>query len=269
MPSRLDPKLLAKLARRVGKPAKYVREQISKRALKHRVSSEAYFVHWLISEKIGAATFRKNLSPQIQGEVMSLSGNIPNSHPQQLPHKSAEGRSKPAKRVLQVNKLEGVIPKAPLLPSDTIKEATENSSIYPVLFLFENSLRNFIEAVLKQRYGAKWWKTNVPTDVQTTVKERMQKEKLNPWHGSRGVTEIFYSDFADLVKILNRNAGDFNPFFKHLPGGLSWLTQKLRELALSRNNIAHSTALKKQDRERFMVYFRDWYAQIDQLNEQI
>lgn len=261
MANRLDPKLLKKLANKIGKSEKYVREQVSKKATRHRVSSEAYFVHLLLSENIGASQFRRSLSPQIQGEILSLGGessNIFQAHPVPKVNKKAVMASQAV-----------LIPKLPLLTIGNIKDASENGEIYPNLFLFENSMRTFIEKVMVQRYGSEWWKTRVNSEVQTGVKNRMRKEKLNPWHGSREASEIFYSDFTDLVKILNKNTSDFSPFFRQLPGGLSWLTQRLAELALSRHNIAHSAPLKKRDRNRFRMYFQDWYSQLDQLISQI
>ncbi len=264
MSARLDPKLLKKLSKRLGKTEQYLREQISKRSGHHRVSSEAYFVHWLTTEKIGSANFRRSLSPQIQGEILSLVSKPSNTLPTGTNRLSPKSRIK----ILQIDSL-SILAKPPIMESGSIDDAKANSEIYPVLYLFENSLRTFIERIMSQRYGIKWWKTQVNIEVQDTVKDRMQKEKLNPWHGSRGVTEIFYSDFTDLIKILNKNGSDFAPFFRHLPGGLSWLTQKLKETAVTRNNIAHSAPLKKRDRERFVIYFHDWYAQLDQINPQM
>ena len=267
MANRLDPNLLKKLSKRTGKAEKYLREQIAKRASRHRVSSEAYFVHWLTSKKIGAAKFRRELSPQIQGEILSLSGMSQSAAPTR--NVSLRNRSAKLKiKVLTVRALQ-ISPKAPLLSLKNIKDAKENAELYPTLFLFENSLREFIGRVLSQAHGPKWWKSKVATDVQKSVKDRMRTEKLNSWHGTRGATEIYYTDFSDLIKIFNRNAADFNPFFRNLPGGLSWITQKLKELVYSRNNIAHSAPLKKRDIDRFVIYFQDWYSQLDQLNTQI
>ncbi len=73
MARRLDPKLLEKLAKKIGKPVKYTREQNSKRATRTGVSSEAYFLHWLKEEKIGFQTYKRSLPTDVQNEARVLS----------------------------------------------------------------------------------------------------------------------------------------------------------------------------------------------------
>lgn len=66
---RLDSRLLEKLAKKIGKNKKYVREQISKRAGRLCISSEAFLVIWAKKEKIGTAVYQKNLPPYIKVEI--------------------------------------------------------------------------------------------------------------------------------------------------------------------------------------------------------
>ncbi len=68
----LDEKLLRKLAAKTDKDIKYLREQITKRASRNNVSSQAYFVYWLKSEKVGAENYRKKLSSDIRTEILEL-----------------------------------------------------------------------------------------------------------------------------------------------------------------------------------------------------
>lgn len=72
MPQRLDPVLLKKLADKIDKPVKYTREQITKRATRNSVSSEAYFLHWLKEKGIGIQLYKRSLSPDIQNEARAL-----------------------------------------------------------------------------------------------------------------------------------------------------------------------------------------------------
>lgn len=47
----------------------------------------------------------------------------------------------------------------PYLPNSIIQEARAMSGkAYPYLYVLENSLRNFISLVLKDKYGDSWWK---------------------------------------------------------------------------------------------------------------
>lgn len=66
---RLDPKLLKKLTEKLRKKEKYIREQISIRAGRLGISSEAFLIIWAKKEGIGTALYQRKLSPSIQSEV--------------------------------------------------------------------------------------------------------------------------------------------------------------------------------------------------------
>ena len=67
--TRLDQNLLKKLARKTGKTEKYLREQISIRAGKLGVSSEAFLILWAKKEGIGTGVYQRKMLPHIQSEV--------------------------------------------------------------------------------------------------------------------------------------------------------------------------------------------------------
>lgn len=69
MSTRFDTKLLTKLAKRTGKTEKYLREQISVRAGKLGISSEAFLILWAKKEGIGTAVYQRKLPSHIQLEV--------------------------------------------------------------------------------------------------------------------------------------------------------------------------------------------------------
>ncbi len=66
---RLDPKLLATLRAKTNKSEKYLREQISRKANRAGISSEAELILWAKRLGIGTATYQRKLTPNIQGEV--------------------------------------------------------------------------------------------------------------------------------------------------------------------------------------------------------
>lgn len=68
-PTRLNSRLLAKIAARTGKSEKYVREQISKRAAREGILSEAAQVLWAQQLGIGVGTAHRKLAPHIQEQV--------------------------------------------------------------------------------------------------------------------------------------------------------------------------------------------------------
>ena len=67
--ARLDQALMMKLVRRTRKPLKYVREQVSKKAAKQGISSEAALILWARDLGIGTARFQRRLDPHMQEEV--------------------------------------------------------------------------------------------------------------------------------------------------------------------------------------------------------
>lgn len=255
--ARLNYFLIEKLAKKLKKNEKYIKEQICKRAARNGVSSEAYLVKWLKDEGIGSLVFYNNLSSEIKGEVRALALHQVHKAVDTKRYKLGIQSTKSYK----VNNLT-ISSTNKFIYQQSIADAFENANLYPDLFLFENSLRKFIELVLTKKYGSNWWTNQVSGDTKQKVADRMQKEKINKWHGSRGVAPLFYTDLSDLTAILKRHAAEFTVFFQGVPGKLNWLTQKLDEIYLTRNNLAHSVSLKSTDIKRFKQYFSDWYSQI-------
>lgn len=261
-----DPALLKKLAKRIGKSEKYVREQISKRA-RGGHSPTAYFVYWLTKENIPSTVYQRTLSDSTKSEIRTL---LQQESTQRVKPTTTAQKIRRAERTFKIEEL-SIQAKTPILTNDSIKNAHENAEIYQALFIFENSIRSFILNVLEKNHGKNWWTTGtiVNHDIKQKVLQRLQDEKINTFHGKRGVHEIFYTDFSELATIIKNNAGVFNPLFSGIKGKTSFLTQKLVELAVSRNTVAHTCPLKKKDRKRFLLYFQDWYEQLDIINSRL
>jgi hypothetical protein len=143
-----------------------------------------------------------------------------------------------------------------MLPSAVADAAAKMATIYPKLYIFENSIRNVIVRMLQAKHGKDWWTKSVPKGVQNAVADRKAQEDKKPWHGKRGTHEIYYSNFGDLRDIITSNWTDFEPIFLKQP----WITQRLDELEPPRNIIAHNNPLSKQEENRVDLYFNDWIA---------
>ena len=52
--------------------------------------------------------------------------------------------------------------------------------VYPTVYVFENSVRDLIERVLKAQFGSDWWTQAVPAKVQTTAQKHKDDEKKGP-----------------------------------------------------------------------------------------
>lgn len=165
-----------------------------------------------------------------------------------------------------VVRISSEIPKVDALLSTVLaRDAKRMAALYPKYYVFENSLRCVIERILETKYGQDWWQKRASPKVKAKVRERRDKEVTQPWHGKRGQHEIYYSDFGDLRKIIERNWDDFADLFPTR----SWITQKLDELEPPRNIIAHHNPVSADDERRLDLYFRDWIALLTVKKEQI
>lgn len=71
--ARLDLKLLEKLATKLNKSVSYIRQQISKRATRKSVTSEAELISWARSERIGSSNYLRKQPAHIQEQARSHS----------------------------------------------------------------------------------------------------------------------------------------------------------------------------------------------------
>lgn len=146
------------------------------------------------------------------------------------------------------------------LPGMTARHATEAKQmaekVYPMLYLFENSLRDLIERVLEAAYGADWWAKGAPANVRKKAAERKAAEKNDPWHGRRGAREIDYVDLADLWLIIKEKWRLFKAIF---PSGPAWVESLItNDMNVSRRPIAHMNPISADDAENVKAAFRKW-----------
>ena len=144
----------------------------------------------------------------------------------------------------------------PILARNSIKMAEK---VYPLIYVLENSLRHLILSKMNAKYGSTWWDSNVPSKIRATVEQRKTLEGKNRWHSIRGAHEIFYTDFGDLVSIIDTNWD----IFKDLFPSQKWIESKLDEIELSRNIIAHNNLLPDREIKRIKLYFGDFKRQLN------
>lgn len=143
----------------------------------------------------------------------------------------------------------------PLLSDRVLAEAKEMAEeVYPLLYVFENSVRQMILRVMHKAHGPNWWDSKVSSGIREEVEKRKKREDENPWHGKRGAHPIYYTDLDHLGRIVQNNWVDFKAI---LPRP-QWLEQRLDEMGHSRNPVAHMNPLSRNDIQRIKVYFRDW-----------
>ncbi|MDP2036357.1 MAG: Swt1 family HEPN domain-containing protein [Ignavibacteria bacterium] len=261
-----DAALLEKLAKKQSKSSKYLKEQICKKAAKENVSSQAYFLYWLSKNDIPSARYSKKLPSEIKAEAHRLmdKGDGKRTHGV---YKKPKIQNKIKQLIIENRVIE---PKPPLFTAKLLAEANANAKLYPLIYILENILRTMIIEVMTRNHGKDWWNTKIKdTDLNNTILSKMKKEQMNPWLSNRNQERIYYTDFKDLAKIISNKPDDFNPLFDGLVGKISWIKQKLEELYLLRNNLAHSCPLSSKDRGLLETYFHNIYLVVDSLNEKI
>ena len=143
----------------------------------------------------------------------------------------------------------------PFLDSSDEKNAEKMAEPYIALYLFENSLRKFIEKKLTETYSEDWWtKINLKLELIKKVKDRKDKEGINRWHVARGSSEIYYTDLSDLIYLLNKEEKIFgkNMNLKH------WVLTIENAISLSRNIIDHHNPLPDKELKRLRMILDDW-----------
>lgn len=147
----------------------------------------------------------------------------------------------------------------PILPQRIIKEAKLMAEkAYPLLYIFENSVREVIHRVMHGAVGAQWWAAAVPQDIAARVAKRMRKEERNAWHGKRKAHPIYYADMGHLKQIVTSNWQHFAPLFPNE----AWFTSHFDAVAMSRNVVDHHNPLADDDIKAVEVYTSHWHKQI-------
>jgi len=133
---------------------------------------------------------------------------------------------------------------------------------YPLLYIYENTIRNVIKVLMEKKYGSNWWDLSVKKlhkKLDEKIVGRMNKEADERWHTSRrGVHKIYYTDLDDLLKIIE---GDWN-IFKKIHSRLAWVTEHIRQPGYTRNIIAHNNPLASEDIASIQTKVREWLSQI-------
>jgi len=145
-----------------------------------------------------------------------------------------------------------------LLDKDVVAKASRMAAVYTAIASFENSVRRLVSSVLLEQVGADWWQTSVPNKVQEKAESRQAEEVKVRWHTPRGDEPLNYTEFGDLISIINQNWDRFEPFIR----SLEWARLLTGTIERSRNVIMHSGELELEDIERIGGLIRDWVKQV-------
>lgn len=131
-------------------------------------------------------------------------------------------------------------------PDDRDLAHTPDAPCHAYLLLrnLEIVLRELIIMELSSLGDAKWWKRRAPHDVQETAKRGQQYERATRWLDASTYHPIYYTDFADVRKILI-SRDNWQARFNHVLYNKENLSADLQSLEPLRNTIAHSRRLSE------------------------
>jgi hypothetical protein len=160
--------------------------------------------------------------------------------------------------------LEGITVPAGVLSERHFRDAELMAkNVYPLLYAFENSAREFIDGHLTAVYGSNWWDDPklVGRDARRAVEIARKAATDDRTHSARNARSIYHTTFGDLVSIVESENGR-KVFKRPLFPRPSWFTELVKSSEHSRNIVAHMNPLKQQDIRRLRVDFEDWLNQI-------
>ena len=167
-------------------------------------------------------------------------------------------KQEPRQYVIRIGKQHKFID--PLLPHSKLNEADEMSSIFPYLYLLENSIREFIHRIMTFQCGPNWWDSQAPPELQKEVAKRMSDDKRDSWHQRRGTRPIDYLDLKDLPRLMNKLEKVVVP---EIISDLDWFRQLVKQVYKSRCVVCHMNPLDKDNIDAVLVWFNQWQKQIN------
>ena len=169
--------------------------------------------------------------------------------------------SKEPVKTHEIKKMSPITPSVPYVESKTELDAVKMAEPYMILYLFENSLRAFINKVMSDKHDSDWWtKVSINTNIINKVAGRKKLEGMNKWHVPRGAHEVYYTDLEDLTYFLRKEEMR-SEFEKYLDIKL-WDTMIDKILKLSRNIVDHHNPLPQREINRLRTILEDWKRQL-------
>lgn len=224
--------------------------------LANRASITTAEAIWIIAAQNGI-NLTKYLPPEVVEKVRVLRQQLPAPpRPLAVPPSPSQRRSVQARGSTR----EFVIAREfrgtdPILPAKILLEAREMAATYPLLYVLENSMREFIRRVIEARHGTDWWHQKAPRKIREKIKDRMSDDSRNPWHQRRGGHPIDYLDLNQLPALVRATQADFVPDFL---SSLEWFNQFVEEVYRSRCVVCHMNPLHKDNIQAVKVRFRQW-----------
>ncbi len=199
----------------------------------------------------------KYLSPEQVNHIRTVLSQVHRPTPMQTLSKSKGTQSTRTGKILIIS---GEFKESdPVLSAEKLREAREMATIYPLLYVLENSIREVIASFMESKYGPNWWDTKAPKGLKDQAAERMADDTKHSWHQRRGARPIDYLDLKQLSPLMRRIAPDVVP---NIIPNIEWFEQFVEEVYRSRCVICHMNPLDKDNISAVKVRFRQWQKQV-------
>ena len=159
--------------------------------------------------------------------------------------------------------------RSPLSAIDAVLSATQLDNaqrmaeqVYPVLYAFENSVREFLDGHLTAAYGHDWFSDNqiVSKGPRENVERNRKAEDRNRYHSQRTARPIYYTNLDDLSKIVQSTKGC--RVFKDLFPRPTWFPELVGRFEVSRYIVAHMNPVTATDVRRLQDGLKEWTDQV-------
>jgi hypothetical protein len=253
-----NPDVLAELRAKLGNVSNQAISQRRARISK-LVAMPTDIATYVVAHRAGVR-LNKHLDSETLERVAAFEGQLAAKEGGQTAARATGSKPRSPAKPREV-KLGANVPADSLSPKHML-DAARMAEVYPLLYAFENSMREFIDGHLTAAFGEKWH--DDPKIVSTQIKGRVERnrnaEAKNRYHSRRNVRFIYYTDLGDLPLIAHSQNGwkVFGPLF---PSD-KWLHGRVEVIEASRNVVAHMNPLAKRDIERIRINFEDWLDQI-------
>jgi hypothetical protein len=179
-----------------------------------------------------------------------------------IPDSDSDGGKKLSREISRIQEKAKESVSLDILPKDVLDNGKEMTEAYLYLYCIENSLRIFVEKVGIEKLGASYFdKLKGIKSIKKGIEIRKEKEKSHKWMGSRGLSDIFYTDFSDLGNIIINNWEIYKEYFG--PHDLHNVETKISELAECRNLVAHNSYLNQTGCDLISIHYRTIIPQLE------
>jgi len=122
----------------------------------------------------------------------------------------------------------------------------ENIKIFCSIYCIETAIRELIIESLEKKFGSKWYKHRLPSDILEKYKNGLERERKIKFTSLIPHHPIYYIDFSDLKKIILRQ-DNWRDGFINIFKNKDIINSALSELDCIRNKVAHNRKVSIED----------------------